>query len=364
MKKISEILCAAAIMVVFSACGGKNQFTVNGTVAGSEMDGKTVYLFDLGSEAQEPLDSTTMSGGKFTFKGTVDQPVNALVAMADAPLNVRFILEPGTIAIDDSGIGGTPLNDRLQAYDEEHNISDIMDQMNVYMPLYYNAPNAEDRAEAERVLDSLDAIGTARLLDIDWRLYNSNRDNILGVIAMEEIVQIGELTYTTLDSLVAAASPAVQGSKTVQRKLGQLRAMEQTSVGNHYSDIVGVDGRLSDLIDGKLALVDFWASWCGPCRQEMPTVKAAYKKYHAKGFEVVGISLDRTQEAWQKGVESLGITWPQMSDLKYWQSEAAARYNIRAIPATILYGPDGTVVATDLRGEALTRKLAEIYEQK
>ena len=129
------------------------------------------------------------------------------------------------------------------------------------------------------------------------------------------------------------------------------------------ADMQGVSRKLSDYAGkGHYVLVDFWASWCGPCRQEMPLVKSLYEKYHPKGFEIVGVSFDTNKEDWTKAVEQMGMTWPQLSDLKAWKSEAAQLYDIRAIPATLLIGPDGKIVASGLRGAQLQKKLEEIYE--
>ena len=113
---------------------------------------------------------------------------------------------------------------------------------------------------------------------------------------------------------------------------------------------------------GKVVLVDFWASWCGPCRQEMPNVVKVYNQYKDKGFEIVGVSLDQTEEAWKKGIADLGITWPQMSDLKYWQCEAAAIYGVNAIPHTVLIDKDGTIIERNLRGEKLYERIAELLD--
>jgi peroxiredoxin len=112
---------------------------------------------------------------------------------------------------------------------------------------------------------------------------------------------------------------------------------------------------------GKYVLVDFWAAWCKPCRQENPNVVASYNRYKDKGFEILGVSLDRTKDAWLKAIEDDGLTWKHVSDLKYFNSEAAATYQINAIPATYLIGPDGKIVAKNLRGESLERKLEEIF---
>ena len=129
------------------------------------------------------------------------------------------------------------------------------------------------------------------------------------------------------------------------------------------NDLEGKPVKLSQWAGkGNCVLIDFWASWCGPCRQEMPNVVANYKKYHDKGFEIVGVSFDSKGDVWKKAVSELGMTWPQMSDLKGWESAGAKVYGITSIPASVLLDAEGKIIGMNLRGEALGEKLAEIYK--
>ncbi|WP_233582277.1 TlpA disulfide reductase family protein [Prevotella sp. OH937_COT-195] len=142
-----------------------------------------------------------------------------------------------------------------------------------------------------------------------------------------------------------------------------LRAPGVTYTDLKMQDLNGKERNLSEWCGkGNYVLVDFWASWCRPCREEMPNVVEAYKRHHDKGFDVVGVSFDANKAAWEKAVSDLGMAWHHISDLKGWECAAAPIYGIQSIPSNILVGPDGKIVAADLRAEALLEKLAEIYK--
>ena len=152
-------------------------------------------------------------------------------------------------------------------------------------------------------------------------------------------------------------------SLSKQQQLDEMRAL---SVGQPAPEIElpNPDGRIVKLSDlrGKYVLIDFWAAWCKPCRQENPNVVRLYNQYKDKGFEVFGVSLDRTKEDWVKAIADDGLTWTQVSDLKYFNSVAAELYQIDAIPATYMVDPDGNIIAKDLRGPSLENKLAELFD--
>ncbi len=144
--------------------------------------------------------------------------------------------------------------------------------------------------------------------------------------------------------------------------------MKKLAVGSPAPEISlpNPEGKIIPLssLRGKYVLVDFWAKWCGPCRKENPNIVKAYNKYKDKGFTVYSVSLDRTREDWLQGIREDGLTWTHVSDLKFWQSEAARTYNINAIPFSLLLDPNGIIIAKNLRGQALEKKLSEIFSNK
>lgn len=174
-----------------------------------------------------------------------------------------------------------------------------------------------------------------------------------------------EKEFTFLSNLADKFKKEIPESQYTKQFVEQIESLRHLAVGMPAPDIAlpnpeGDTVKLSSL-KGKYVMIDFWASWCKPCRVENPNVVHLYDKYKDKGFEIYGVSLDRTKQAWVEAIQEDNLTWKHVSDLQYFDSRAASLYNINAIPATVLLDKEGTIIAKNLRGDTLKEKLAEIF---
>lgn len=397
MRNRIMILCTFCAIAIFSSA--QEKFSIQG-IANEELNNQLLYLclMDDGEKAKEVvLDSAKVKKGKFSFSGVRQTPNIALIKDRDGE-TYPLILEKGKIVINltTRTVGGTQLNDTLDvAWKGMQSVINNNKQIvKSNISLVMSQKSGESFREALK-RDTAFAAIWRRNVEIDLAQRDSIRafveehqNSLVGVflLSLKEV----SIYHSLLEDMMSEASSVFAQHVLVKDKLEKMRQMARRfeaerekkmtpeereeqkkrqamdakiKIGERFpnakvKDNAGEIKQLSDYVGkGKYVLIDFWASWCGPCRNEMPNVKAAYEKYASKGFEVISISIDKKQKAWRTAIEELGMNWTQVLNV-----DAADVYGIYAIPKTFLVDPEGIVVAKDLRSKKLEKTLFNLLE--
>ena len=376
MKKL--LPAALAVLPLLSqAQAPAEKFVVAGKVASPTAATKAYLRYTV--DERRVVDSAVVKGGAFAFSGTLAAPVAATLTLSHkgAPLaasrdNAPLYLEQGTIKVTtpDSAskatIQGTPLN--ASAAQLKAQLKPMRTEYDALLKQYMAGRTAQmPAAELDKIEARADANEEAQR-QLQYAYVTAHPDDRFSLFVLQQAVGYAPdaKDYSTR---FAQLSPRLRATPQGVRIADKIKQLERVAVGAMAPDFTQntPDGKplaLSSL-RGKYVLIDFWASWCGPCRRENPNVVTAYNKFKDKGFTILGVSLDKDtgREAWLKAIEKDGLAWNQVSDLKYWQNAAAKDYGVQAIPQNFLIDPTGKIVATNLRGEKLQETLNQLLSQ-
>lgn len=390
MKKI--FLCGL-LAVLFTACGKSNSFTIEGTID-KKNDGSMAYLrYENALGVLKEVDSAKITDGTFSFKGKVETLDIFSITVEDINTSINFVMEPGDITVhiatdpkDYPKVGGTPYNDQLQKLNETYKKfdDDLFAFQTKNMDIYKKAVAAKDTTTVNRLLEGASALNKKKF-DFLTSYPIKNPDHFMSVMLLQQRVYNGDTAFVEINKTFKKMPLAIRECRIGKELEQRLKAIENarkvkakggvptTPIAPKASeqeakkkapDFQGKspDGKVVTLQSalGKITLLDFWASWCPPCRKENPNVVKLYADYHAKGFNILGVSLDEDVTKWKAAIAKDKITWPQVSNLKGWNDPIAKLYGIEEIPTTFLLDAEGNIIARGLTGEALRAKVASL----
>ncbi|PRY15631.1 peroxiredoxin [Pontibacter ummariensis] len=369
--KLRNFFIIASAGIAFSSCQGNqtasnedDQYVVQGKLNNATTG--QVYLYELGEQQFVPRDTAEIGkDGTFRFEGVVEEPSLYRLTM-DQQNGLMLVLDTGKIMVeaDASDINGTA---KVEGSAETQLFLDLNKLVNESRQKQMALEQRFQEAVSKGNTEEAEAIRQEYLV-----LQRGVRD-LLAKHPSSVVSAFGTATlidplndFAFADSMATLFSKNIPNSKYTAMLVERLKPYRSTAVGQVAPDITlptpdGGSKSLSSL-RGKYVLVDFWASWCGPCRKENPNVVAMYNQYKDKGFEIFGVSLDQSKDKWLAAIEKDQLSWPHVSDLKGWESSAAQLYNVTAIPQTVLIDPEGKIIAKGLRGDDLEEKLATLLK--
>ena len=364
MKTMKLRRLAFAVLAAFSlaspaAAQDKKEYNISGIVPDSV---SKVYLYKTeGLTNRMLLDSAIVADGHFMMQGS--RPAYDLLSLGNKGLkSVSFFIdgEPMQIDFSNGTIVASPLNEKLQGYFAEDDI--LTDKFySLFTAMRKAASDTEKRNYEQQIADNSETMN-----DLARRIIKENHDNVIAAYYLNNVC--GYMDFNELSEAIDSTTYYYNHPLMDEAK-HRLQILRLRQIGKPFSDasLVAPDGKSHLLSEwcgkGKYVLIDFWASWCRPCRMEMPNVIQNYERFKDRGFEVLAVSIDNKKDAWLHGIKDFGTPFIQLSELKGRDSELATIYGITTIPANLLIDPHGKIIAADLRGKVLTKKLESIFEQ-
>ncbi len=377
MKKLTLLLLS---MVLLASCGNPSKkkdanVEIDGSAMG--MENAAVKLLTYEGMKEKVLDSTQMQEGHFKLYEKVDKPTLVFLRVNGIPSDLPLIIEPGSnIKVDldrshirRSAVISQGLNKKFYDYLDQNKM--FRDKQEKLAKLYQAAQNKGTEAQKTDIINRYYAIDDERH-DYEYKFIEENKDNLVGGLVFESMAfDKAEPNYNKLLKLYEGFSKDVKELPNVKNAYKRVKDLAAISIGSKAPDFSAPtpEGKMLSLKDamGKVTVIDFWASWCRPCRAENPFVKKIYEKYHDKGLNIIGVSLDKPghKADWLKAIKDDGLTWYHVSNLKYWQDPIARElYHVESIPQTFILDKNGVIRAKNLRRDRLEAKIKELLEEK